>query len=540
MKKTQLCSLFCCCLMAKTYALPPIEPPKTQLYLEGVTLQDDQIQSQDVHLNWDEVDYAEGYNLLYAEYPSFDNITPIDLGQATFINRTVPAGVAYWIGVQSYNVDGNSSVIDIYPLIIPAKSDSLEVPQLTQQRDGDQVTLTWEAVSEATGYRVHSNNVLDFAEANITDVGNVTTYNFVLPNSKFNLVGVEAYNAEMTSPFAAKLFTAHRRIVALISNEKEREGLLAGLKQFEDQFGNVELDIVTWETVDTVTTKVYSQETDQSSTRGYIDDPDVLALITTNSSSTLRASQSSEHPLVVAITATSTDLKVDEKVLLVSASNNSQIQTIREFLDKAVTTNQRMNSYAVVMEESASKGVYSFDLYLNLLKRAFDTETTVPLRSDTELFSQLVGTFNFSEEGEQVTMIADSLTMLKPDIVLYIGSANNFQTLYTQVPNQQWLGTDSLEDLISQDFESDAVKIVSLGSPEIGKGVHHSAYDTIGVIGQILSNIEGEPTQQKVLEAAYHLETKPYKGVTGTKSFTETDETGWYDILTSTPSGWVQ
>lgn len=405
------------------------------------------------------------------------------------------------------------------------------------------VTLQWNDDSNATGYSLlyYSYNLgfpNDVGQWNTVDLGKVTSISVTLPVGAAYWASIQAYNADGRSPISnihpiviTPIVIPSPRIVALISRETEREGLLAGFKQFGKQFENVSLDIVKWDTIDAVAAMV----------NGYLNDPNLTALITTNTSSTLLATQSSQkgqQPLVVAVTATATMLKKRDNVLLMPASNDKQVQTIHEFLKKSVKTDNRMERYAVVMEESASIAVYSFDLYLSLLKQAYDIESPIALTGSTELFSQLVGTFNFNGDSDQAKMIAESLTALKPNIVLYLGSAANFSLLYAQAPGQQWLGSDSVYDLIPQGFKSDTVKILTLGSPDekVGQGVYYSAYDTIGVLGQVLSSIKGEPTRQSVLEAARQM--TPYKGVSGTKTFTETDQTGWYDILTSTPSGW--
>jgi len=402
------------------------------------------------------------------------------------------------------------------------------------------VKLQWNDDSNATGYfLLYADYNLGFPNAdgwNIVDLGKITSFSAVLPVGAAYWASIQAYNADGRSaisnihPVIVKpIIIPTPRIVALVNRDTEREGLLAGFKQFGKQFGDVSFDVV-------------QSDTPGALAYNYLKDPNLAALITTGTNDTLLAtqSQSKQQPLVVAITATSNILKERNNVLLMLPSNSKQAQAMYEFLKKSVTKNNRMERYAVVMEESMDIAVYSFDLYLSLLKQAFDIESPIASSGSTESFSQLVGSFNFNGDSTQAKMIADSLAELKPDVVLYFGLATNFSLLYDQAPGQKWLCSDGVYDLILQGFQSDSVKIIIEGSPdeETGQGTYYSAYDAVGVLGQILSSLEVPLTRQSVLEAARRM--SPYKGVSGIKTFTETDQTGWFDILASTPSGWVR
>lgn len=406
-----------------------------------------------------------------------------------------------------------------------------------------EVMLKWREDSNAQGYYLqYFDYHLGIPEKNWNevDLGNVTSLTANLPIGSAYWVTIQAYNTDGRSPITnvhpviiKPIVITIPKIVAFSSSDEEREGFLAGLKQFGKQFGNVNLEIIPYDSLDTLATR---------STQA-LADPNVVALVTNGTNSTMRATQSknTEQPLVVATTASATLFKKQNYVLQIPASNNKQMQSIQKIMQKSVTDNKRMERYVVIMEEHADLAVPSFDLYLSLVKQAFDTESTVPLRNNPdEVFVQLMGTFNFSGNAEEITVIADSLATLKPDVVLYFGSPENFTSLYDTVPGQNWLCSDSAYDLIPKGFKGENVSVVVLGNPgeQSEQATYYSAYDTIGVLGEVVKNIQGPISREKVLATARDI--NPFAGATGIKSFTETEETGWYDLLTLTSSGWTK
>ncbi len=76
-------------------------------------------QQNQVSLNWTEVAGAEGYRLLYADFPAASTLEIIDMGSAISAAAELPFGSAFYVGIQAYNAQGTSlfSNIDYFSLI---------------------------------------------------------------------------------------------------------------------------------------------------------------------------------------------------------------------------------------------------------------------------------------------------------------------------------------------------------------------------------------------------------------------------------------
>jgi len=511
------------------YALPPTVP-KSTLQMTGLESGDYQVE-----FRWDKVDFADGYVLIYSDYKDLQHFNTVDLGQTLLLNTVVPKNAAYWVTIAAYNADGVGMVGQIHPVI--ATAPTVSMPQVTFQRDGAELLLSWEAVTGAVGYRIRYGNQADLSRSAVIDIRD-TQYRLRLKPQQIYFVGITAYDATQESLMSLRAYQNQQRVVALTHQPIEKQGLQDGLKRFQKSWQNVPLEMITWDSTDSLTAQLDGKSTGSSSRRGLLNDPEILALITTTTESTQQVlqNQAARQFLTVAMSAPATVLKEYQNLIQIPASHYKQAQTLHNFLQQRAQTRQQMNRYVVVIEAEAKKLPRYFDLYLNVLKTAFDAETAAPL--ENQPFSQLLATLSLDGE-ESLQRITQTLNFLKPDTVLYLGSVEHFRELYPNLSVPYWLLSDSCDQVVQQNEVFNTVTVATLGSPGqvLGQNLYFSAYDAAGLLGQVLNNIDNL-SHTTVLQSAHQLDKTPYFGITGRKSFSETDETGWYDLFTFTQEGW--
>jgi hypothetical protein len=353
-------------------------------------------------------------------------------------------------------------------------------------------------------------------------------------------VGISAYNGTQESLMSLRAYQDQRRVVALIHQAVEKQGLQDGLKRFQKSWQGIPLDIVTWDSAATLMAQVEGEMRTQNSRRGLLHDPEILALITTTTESTQQVlqNQAARQLLTVAMSAPSTLLQEYQNLIQIPASHAKQARTLHNFLQQRAHTGRQMNRYVILIEAETKKLPQYFDLYLNVLKTAFEVETVVPLSAANQPFSQLLATLSLDGEAS-LQRIVSTVNFLKPDTVLYLGSAERFRQLYPNLSVPYWLLGDSCDSLMQLDETFNAVTVATLGSPGqiAGQNVYFSAYDTVGLLGHVFENIDNL-SRATVLKGAQQLEKTPYFGITGRKSLSETDETGWYDLFNFTQEGW--
>ena len=94
--------LFLSVAATEVMASPPVAPTMNL-----------QVLPDSVRVSWNTVADADGYTLFYAPYPSADPISSIDMGTATTLTAGLPVGAAYYVAIQSRNIDGNSPYSNI-------------------------------------------------------------------------------------------------------------------------------------------------------------------------------------------------------------------------------------------------------------------------------------------------------------------------------------------------------------------------------------------------------------------------------------------
>lgn len=511
------------------YALPP-NVPESILHTTG--LENGNLQ---VELRWNKVDFADGYVLIYADYNDLQHFKTVDLGQTQSFSAELPKTAAYWVTIAAYNADGVGMVGQIHPLV--STHSTLSMPQVTFQREGAALSLNWKAVPAATRYRIRYGNQADLSRSAVIEIHD-TQYRLQLPLQQNYFVGVSAYDETQESLMSLRAYQNQQRVVALLQQEVEKQGLQDGLQRFQKYWQHVPLEIVTWDTTDNLTAQLEGKSSTSGSQQGLLNDPDVLAIVTTTTASTQQVlqNQASQKILTIAMSAPATVLKEYQNLIQIPASHYKQAQTLHHFLQQRAQTRQQMNRYVILLEAEAKKLPQYFDLYLNVLKTAFETETAAPL--ENQPFSQLLATLSL-DGAESLQRITQTLNFLKPDMVLYLGSVERFRELYSNLSISYWLLSDSCDQLVQQNETFNAVTVATLGSPGqvLGQNLYFSAYDTVGLLGQVLNNLDNL-NRTTVLQAAHLLDKTPYFGITGRKSFSETDETGWYDLFTFTQEGW--
>jgi hypothetical protein len=490
-----------------------------------------------VELNWNKVDFADGYVLIYANYKDLQDVHRVDLGQTLVLKTTLPKTATYWATIAAYNADGMSGIGKIHPVV--AATPTLSMPKVTFQREGAELLLSWEAVPEAVGYRIRYGNQADLSRSAVIEIRD-TQYQLRLNPQQMYFVGISAYNGTQESLMSLRAYQDQRRVVALIHQAVEKQGLQDGLKRFQKSWQGIPLDIVTWDSAATLMAQVEGEMRTQNSRRGLLHDPEILALITTTTESTQQVlqNQAARQLLTVAMSAPSTLLQEYQNLIQIPASHAKQARTLHNFLQQRAHTGQQMNRYVILIEAETKKLPQYFDLYLNVLKTAFEVETAVPLSAANQPFSQLLATLSLDGEAS-LQRIVSTVNFLKPDTVLYLGSAERFRQLYPNLSVPYWLLGDSCDSLMQLDETFNAVTVATLGSPGqiAGQNVYFSAYDTVGLLGHVFENIDNL-SRATVLKGAQQLEKTPYFGITGRKSLSETDETGWYDLFNFTQEGW--
>lgn len=581
-KQTSIVVLIGIWLAGSAYALPPPAP-----VLEVTE------KPVGILAKWNENDTDGGYYFAYARYPDFAEPVVQDMGTDNTLFLEMAEWDAYWVGVFAYNADGMSPISNIEPLILnPASVPALAAPRLNLNLAGRTARLSWDAVPGASGYRVmQSTTPFALADGEGVDVGPATEYRLEPGDGSELYLAVIAYDSTGSRGAISNIHRLHpdKRIVALLPPLSGPAGTLLsrGLEAGFDpaHFEGVRLEIVggDWNSdPDLMSFIVHGDKTINS--RGYMDDPDVLALITAATAGTIIATraQTADEPLIVSPAATSNILDGYDNVMKIAPSNIKQSELMYNSLSQSAREEQNLYRYAVVLEESPVMAVHSYDLYLSLFKRAFDRESEIQLNSGLEKttlptreeiadlfaqldgsedawqqvadimlqilnhntpgiarFAQLAGSFTFDGTPATAQRIATVLDILEPDRVVYLGSAARFETLHAAVSSpHKWLCGAGNYDF--EAFKDTDITVLNLATPQDpAEAAAVYAEDTIRVLGRLISQIPPESLDRAgLLAEARKLDDAPYQGITGVKRFHETAETGTYEFIRPGATGW--
>ncbi|MDM8568153.1 hypothetical protein QUF50_01285 [Thiotrichales bacterium HSG1] len=445
---------------------------------------------------------------------------------------------------------------------LPPKAPYLQEIQF----EGLQGTAKWDSnYSQVDGYRLIYANYPSFTNIDVIELGVLTSYQRLLQNGDALFVAVQAYNADGDSELSnIRHFKLDKRIVALLPLTAAKGKLASGLSikaGIEEALANGlwadNAKRVRWEIVDATSEIGKFSESEQLKTlyygdvlpdrittknvRGYVNDPDVLAIVTTSTAASLAlTSQTVENkPLIIAGTATSTILEINDNLMMMPASNKHQADKIYQKFSQDSETENRLLKYAVVLDSDIDIVAYSFDLYMLLLQNAFDKEVSIQQQaSDTgdtsKPFAQLVGTLVFDGTEEQAELLASTLDVLAADVVFHIGFSRLFKMLYNKRPNLTCIGSDGTHSY--KDYQNGDVMVLALeGEEYLDKASYNNhGYDTVGFLAQMLGELSVlELRRERVLQKTQET---TYVGRTGTKGFVE--KRGSYNILKATPIGW--
>ncbi|MCK5877256.1 MAG: hypothetical protein KAG43_06440 [Candidatus Marithrix sp.] len=438
-----------------------------------------------------------------------------------------------------------------------------EAPRLQEiQFEGLLGTAKWDDnFSQVDGYRLIHANYPDITEIDVIELGTSTSYQRLLQNGDSFYVAVQAYNADGDSKLSnIEHFKLDKRIVVLLPRNATEGALDSGLTikaGIEEALANGlwanHEKRVRWEIVDTISDMeqlktlyfgdILHHEIVTKHIRGYVNDPDVLAVVTSTTEASLAlTSQTVDNaPLTIAGTATSTILEGNEHLMMMPASNKLQADKVYQQFSQYSETENRLYKYAVVVDSDIDIIVHSFDLYLLLLHKAFHAEIAIEEQASetgdmSKPFAQLVSTLVFDGTEEQAELLSNTLDILAADVVFHIGLSKSFKTLYDKRPKLTWIGSDGHHDY--KDYQNGDVMVLALeGENSQDKtSFNNHGYDIVGFLDQVLGELSDlELKRERVLQKA--LETN-YAGRTGTKGFAK--DRGSYNILKATPTGWKE
>ena len=257
-------------------------------------------------------------------------------------------------------------------------------------------------------------------------------------------------------------------------------------------------------------------------------DPEVLAILCTKSTDCGRALKEdvAKDILVIALTATASELAQGQNILRLAPSNALQAQALHDLLKKDIGSE---GSFAVVYEPN----LYGLDLYKNFMAR-YQLERLYALSPPT-----LVGAFPIhthlalqdSQKGLNASQVIEALASERLDGIVYMGYPEAFSDLTESSGNREmashWYSGDGIEpfDLVEKGFDN--LKIMALYFVETeasSEATYYYAYDA----GKFMTAIVEGDFSQTVNRADFLQKAKnTVLGVdiakTGAKSFTSAD-----------------
>lgn len=436
-----------------------------------------------------------------------------------------------------------------------------EAPVLNIEIKGLQVSAKWNYSSNASGYKLlyayapHNNDgSIEIQSMQVIDLGTQSSFTVMLGNGDGYYVAVQAYNADGNSPLSnIEHFMLDKRIVVFLPTNPttdDVDDISNTLKEsIKNTFGDkvteqrVKLEFVKFDNNEQLKKVFYGvrQTDDETGKRGYIDDPNVLAIVTRNTGNSLAVTSQlrDDRPLVVACTATTTLLNQRQGLLLMAPSNYVQADKMYQQLSKDSANDDRMYKYAVILNDDPGILVYGVDLYNQLLRNIFSVEAEIQVKGgldndgNIQPFAQMVGTFTFDGTEAQADKIASVMNELAPDAAIYIGFGSNFKKLYDKIPNLKWIVGDGSYKY--EDFKGGDVRQLIFGGGDSQNIYQNIGNDVGGFLAKVIDTLGDSSLERAtVLEEAKKI---TYQGLTGTKGF-GVEENGSYEILKIGNDGW--
>ena len=127
------------------------EEPVTQAPVADITLA---LSEYRVFLNWKEVQGADGYVVYYDNGSGWKELGKADIN--SFRTKGLKGGTSYTFGIKSYRKQGEKDVLN-EDMNYTIKGNTLpDTPQMTAKKEGNTVSLKWDAVKNANEYMVYS------------------------------------------------------------------------------------------------------------------------------------------------------------------------------------------------------------------------------------------------------------------------------------------------------------------------------------------------------------------------------------------------
>lgn len=342
---------------------------------------------------------------------------------------------------------------------------------------------------------------------------------------------------------------AANKIVLVAGTDETKKGLLAGLtegltQEIDDP--NLPPDAVRPllsfdPAVNSYTLNNYviEFEDDADKLMDITQDSEVVAVLCKNSTVCGKAllEVASEDVLVIALTATSSELSFGTNILRLAPSNSLQASLLHEVINENLTPEQR---YAIVYEPT----LYGLDLYKNFIS----TQVQKRLRSDSmpQIAFALPLHTHLTLQPEQKFIDANRiLSMLeknKVDAVAYFGYLDGFRELADDKKGGKhnitdyWYAGDGIEelDLKAENFTNTSiVGLFYAQNDNSSVATYYYAYDSGKFLRAIME--QGQFTQEKVdrtafLEKAKTIVLPANQTKTGAKSFTSADSESYFFI----------
>ncbi len=162
----------------------------------------------DLTVSWTSIPEATGYELYYvpvASYTGPESVRSIDLGASTTFSYTLWDGASFYLAVKAYNDQESSSYSNVEVVTIEVVPVPPTAPELSITTTGLNLSLSWAAVPDATGYIMSYAPSSSYTgpESFITkDMGGETTFAAVLWDGADFTVAVQAYNEQGNSGYS--------------------------------------------------------------------------------------------------------------------------------------------------------------------------------------------------------------------------------------------------------------------------------------------------------------------------------------------------
>ena len=429
-------------------------------------------------------------------------------------------------------------------------------PQITLEKHGLVAVLTWNNDDNATGYRVYYAPYTNPPEASSVikseDLGKTTQFSDTLESGSAGYYyGIIAYNADGVSELSnIEHAVFNNKVIAFLSSSEASQLRKAGLEEAFKEIQAAELEVIIVKDSKEIKDLFFGTQGTESqpAQRGYVDDPNVLAIVTESTDYVLSLTSAivENPPLIIACTATSTLLDAKSNVLKLPANNGGQVEFVYDKLGEFVKTSKKMIKYGIVLTNRSSDTLYAYDLYTQFLAQSFPVETDLQETEGLEAgvvkdFAQLVGTLTLDDCDEEsiatnpnscdanVKSIATKLSILGAEVAFFAGSPSELKKLSTEHPNIPWVAFDN--NYTYADFKGNNVIVLTLGG-----GDENYGYDAGGFLKAVLDPLDARLIDRsEILERA---KDTSYVGRTGIITFS--GSTGSYDMSIPGPDDWVK